>query len=248
MKKTLLAAVALTGLAALSNAGAAGSGDLLIGFQAAGGTGASQNLVVDLGNVNINTIGGTLSSLNLDLGSDLSNTYGPNWFSRTDLYWGIVGANYPTANGDSANTLYASTLTGNSSWNRATAASQGTIRANVFNTYSQINVDGNNAQNGVAVGSVLMATTEGGSWSAYNTYGGTSFGGFNNSIEASVASGLDLYRLAPSSTAGLPGTLQGTLAISSGGVVSAVPEPSTYALFGFGALILVIAYRRKANA
>jgi len=38
----------------------------------------------------------------------------------------------------------------------------------------------------------------------------------------------------------------GTISVS-GGVVSAVPEPSTYALFGFAALILIVAYRR-ANA
>jgi len=35
----------------------------------------------------------------------------------------------------------------------------------------------------------------------------------------------------------------GTISVSNG-VVTAVPEPSTYALFGFGALLLIVAYRR----
>jgi hypothetical protein len=34
----------------------------------------------------------------------------------------------------------------------------------------------------------------------------------------------------------------------SGGVITVVPEPGTYALFGIGALILIVAYRRKTAA
>ena len=40
----------------------------------------------------------------------------------------------------------------------------------------------------------------------------------------------------------------GGLTVDSSGNISSVPEPSTYALLGFGALLLVIAYRRKANS
>jgi hypothetical protein len=39
----------------------------------------------------------------------------------------------------------------------------------------------------------------------------------------------------------------GTVSVANG-VVSVVPEPATYALFGFGALLLILAFRRKNNA
>ena len=226
-----------------------GSGDLVLGFQATSGTGVSQNLVVDLGNVNVNTITTVLGSLNLNLGTDLSNIYGDNWSTRSDLYWGFISANYPTANGDSANTLYASTQQGNSPWIRATAASQGTTRANVFNLYSQMGTDIVNAQTGTAAGSILMGTAESSSWSAYNTVLGSSFGAFNGSVESSIANNLDIYRLAPSSIAGVAGTLSGTMQLSSSGIVSAVsavPEPSTNALIIFGSVVLIgFAIRRR---
>lgn len=64
--------------------------DLLLGVQAVGGTGASQNLFFKLGNtVTIkNTpnqgVVGTIAT-------DLSATFGANWFERTDLYFGVFG-------------------------------------------------------------------------------------------------------------------------------------------------------------
>jgi hypothetical protein len=41
---------------------------------------------------------------------------------------------------------------------------------------------------------------------------------------------------------------QGMLTIESNGQVMVIPEPSTYALFGFGLLLMVVAYRRKVSA
>jgi hypothetical protein len=42
-------------------------------------------------------------------------------------------------------------------------------------------------------------------------------------------------------------TTNNTFRIAANGQVSVVPEPSTYALVGFGVLLLIVAYRR-ANA
>ena len=67
MKKTLLAAIALTGAAVLGNANAA-NGDLYLGFEATGGTGATANLVFDLGSAT------SFNSLSGAIGDDLAAT------------------------------------------------------------------------------------------------------------------------------------------------------------------------------
>lgn len=72
------------------------------------------------------------------------------------------------------------------------------------------------------------------------------------SFEAETSSNLDLW-VAYGTTFGTTGNpLRNTTAdvntfTVSGGTLQAVPEPATYALFGLGALLLIVAYRR-ANA
>jgi hypothetical protein len=92
------------------------AGDILVGFQATGGTGAGSNYVYNLGQAATyrdNSNVGAIANLN----TDLTNVFGPNWFTRTDLYWAVGGtpnnatfggnatANY---NGDPARAIYAS--------------------------------------------------------------------------------------------------------------------------------------------
>jgi hypothetical protein len=71
-------------------------------------------------------------------------------------------------------------------------------------------------------------------------------------FEAATSSNLDLF-IAYGSTYGSAGnalrnntTDVNTFSVQ-GGTLQSVPEPSTYALFGFAALLLIVAYRR-ANA
>jgi hypothetical protein len=87
-------------------------------------------------------------------------------------------------------------------------------------------------------------------------YDKSSFGGILDgpvSKDITLNTTLDLYaanntvdRAANEITSAGAPVQFGTLRVSNG-VVTAVPEPSTYALFGFAALILIVAYRR-ANA
>ena len=192
MKKTLLtAAIALCGIAAFTSANAQSNSDLYIGFETSTGTGASTNLVVDLGPV------ANLSSLNLNLGTDLSATYGTNWYSRTDLYFGIIGVVTPAFNGDPNYTLYASVTSGGTAWQSASASSQHSTAQQVNAMVGQFITDTANSQLGATPNSVLMATSEGGSWSALSVYGGNSFGAFPGSIETLIGSSLNIYRLVP---------------------------------------------------
>ena len=91
-------------------------GDLLMGFQATGGTGAGNTYVYNVGqasNFRDNPSVGFLANVN----TDLSATFGSNWFTRTDLYWAVGGVrNNATfgadatsiVNGDPARAIYAS--------------------------------------------------------------------------------------------------------------------------------------------
>ena len=116
VKKTaLLLAFALSVLPCLARAQFAW-GDLVMSFQATGGTGASQTVAANLGAgyTYRNATGNSLNVINL--GSLLSSTYGANWYDRTDLYMTINGlyaaggspANQggPVVNGDARNATY----------------------------------------------------------------------------------------------------------------------------------------------
>jgi hypothetical protein len=89
-------------------------GDLIMGFQATGGTGADQTILAVLGN-SAAFRDAQSSSINiLNIGQTLTSTFGANWFERGDLRFGIVGvwSNSPLSgalqNGDPARTLYVS--------------------------------------------------------------------------------------------------------------------------------------------
>ena len=78
-----------------------------------------------------------------------------------------------------------------------------------------------------------------------NTPSTTPFATYNVTFENLVSGNLDFY-----GTTGTTSTLKGTLQISQAGVfgvVAAVPEPSTYALCGLGAIAMIVAYRRKSK-
>ena len=230
----------LTGVLSAKASLVPANGDLYLGFQAAAGTGASTNLVIDLGNVS------NISSVNLNISTDLSAIYGSSWYSRTDLYYGVIGDITPALNGDPNYTLYASVTSGGTPWTSASSSSQHGTANQINGMVAQLITDNGNAQFGTAANSILMATSEGGSWTAYNTYGTGAFGGFPGGIETTTGSALDIYRLIPNA-AGPNGTIAATLNLASNGTFSvvAVPEPSAYALFGLGALLMAFVLRRK---
>jgi hypothetical protein len=109
MMKRLLT-TALVGLAgaalSVSTANAASinvsAGDLVLGFFATSGTGAGQDLEVDLGNAEryITATPGQVISLSGSAGlalADITATYGTGWASNSTLEWGVAAGNTVTA-------------------------------------------------------------------------------------------------------------------------------------------------------
>jgi hypothetical protein len=245
MKKTLLAALAIAGFAAVNSASAQSAyvdGDTLLVFRASGGTGASKNVQIDLGNFSSNNF----STINLDLSSAssiLGLTYGSGWYSRNDLSWGFIGAK----SSDFSVTLG---IKSGFSAPSISLGDLGTVQAGLDN----VRIAG-------AMGNAGQGTVEGYAYSIYDTSNGGSFtaaddGGFGTVFSGTITGGinqysnLDLYQYGTDLDAfvSLSPVKTGSASIASGVItVQSVPEPSTFALIGFGALLLIVAYRR-ANA
>jgi len=117
--KALFGAAAMAVVAAQSATAQFANGDLIMSFQATGGTGANQTLVANLGaGYSFRDLNSNLPNV-INIGSLLSNTYGANWFNRADVFYSIIG-NYdagaspanpgglgaPVVNGDARNTIY----------------------------------------------------------------------------------------------------------------------------------------------
>jgi len=247
-------------------------GDLLIGFDQ---TGAADNYVVDLGPVSqfINATGSLTFDLST---SDLANTFGgSSWSSNSQtnlVQWGVIGAGDRTSNITvGSDTIQKNTLfytmgelnpgTQSTPPTEGTNSAQNSINGNITPNFA----NGTGGFNGTTptVGSTLslqaINQTSGAtnSWS-YELTSKADFGIGSNiqqpltgSATGPTDSVLDLYELTPTNASTpAPTALLGTLSLASSGVLTfntgAVPEPSSYALVGVGAMFLFWRLRRKA--
>ncbi len=85
------------------------AGDIVVGFYTDSGTGATQNLIVNLGSyTRLEANDGATLAFDAGIVADLAATYGPDWNSRTDLFWTVAGTLYATSvNGLTRNTVFA---------------------------------------------------------------------------------------------------------------------------------------------
>ena len=250
MKKTLLAAIAIAGFAVTTSAQAQtnpisySAGNIFLGFRASGGTGAANSFVFNLGNFADLTIVGNGGSPQqvVDLGSELTTVFGADWKTRGQVTWGIFGMT------DSARVpVYSSTSDDRAlapitrSFNQlATSYASYTGMGDIYNAAIE-----NGASTGATTGILgdgIVTGTGSGTW-AENIAKAADFDVYNQTLEAGVATDLEFY-----STSATRATKISQYNIDSSGVVSVVPEPSTYFLFGLGALLMITLYRRKANA
>jgi len=242
MKKHILSVlIAAAGITAASATPATyNSGDVIIGFESVS---LNKNLLIDIGQ------GSSVASFSsINAGADLVSTFGANWYALSDLNWGAFGI--PTDKSQ----LWATVASGNAA---LTAKSKGALSL----TYSRFSTMGNNYNYDLTyvpsqVGTVGITMNVGsGTDVTYATWTGntpstTPFVAYSVSIENGVTGNLDLYQVpnSGSATAIFSQANGNNLTVSSDGVISVVPEPSTYALCGVGALLLLVAYRRKISA
>ena len=94
------------------------NGDLILGFQASGGTGNTKNVFFNLGS-GVNARNGVGMGTTLgNIGTTLTGVFGSNWYTRSDVWFGVVGNlnNQPTSGignrspvaGDPSRTFYVS--------------------------------------------------------------------------------------------------------------------------------------------
>jgi len=241
----LLAAVSAEAVTAIA-------GDLVLGFRAGGGQGASRNLTVNLGPAS-NYYGAApgssfvVTSLS---GADLSSIYGSNWSTRSDLAWGIVGTTGAAAVGIApARTLWASRAettpgTPSTPWIRGTTFALQIPSGTISSLYT--GAPGSLTNFAATPNSAFSAdidATLAGSWTMQEDFTpGVSFRYFNPSVlgsmddipsTPSVYDGtgygvLDLFEVQPG-TAGAPATLVGAFGLNSSGQLVFSTNPGVFA-------------------
>ena len=213
------------------------AGDVIIGFESAS---LNKNLLIDIGQ------GASVASFtSINAGADLVTAFGSGWYALSDLNWGAFSI------ATDKHTLWGTVASGNGA---LTAKSVGALTTPL----SKFNGMGANYSNDIAteggtvgvIMSVGTGTDTGTSTWTGNNPATTPFGAYSISIENGVTGGLDLYSVPNSgaATAIFSQALGNNLYVNSSGFIGVVPEPSTYALMALGALVLVMAYRRKVQA
>jgi len=267
MKKTLLAAIALAGFAAATSAQAQNtieSGSALLYFNKiadkpdSGTVSLSNSLIVNLGNLSSTTF----TSFNLGLNAALVSAYGANWSTDDTIKWAVFGGfnaaepapkAYATIYSRPAATyldlvaVYNLSNKTDALYAEANAPiyQTGSIISSQSVTHKTVLIENGTLDSGGVVsngaGTYAMDLT------GFDAWNGTlaTFQYQTNSQNIYFNGLMDDQ----SNFGDQPAIQTGTISLASDGTLSvnSVPEPATYALFGFGALLLIVAYRR-ANA
>ena len=238
-----------------------GLGDIYLGFDTTAGTGANKSVVIDIGSLSQMLNNGTISIDQSSPTSLLSSTFGSGWATRTDLNWFAFGASGSGANG----IAQIGVQDGSSSFDDGSGGlgNQNYLKQSFNNIQTEMNntsrytlgtVTGvgrtNNFTFATSVDSAASPSAfnsgswgdqvDGGSAGISNIYQpfGTSF------YDGSSTYSLDIFNYTYSGGEYVAGANPAFYAnISPTGIIT-VPEPSTYALLAFGAVVL-FAVRRK---
>lgn len=197
------------------------NGDLILGFQAKGGTGADKTVLVNLGDTATVFRDATSTISNVtNVNSILSSTFGAGWFDNTNLYFGAIGVwtnikgEGALRNGDPGQTIYvskgrttigdesmdSSTITTPSASNQTQSANQiiglnGTfeVQPNPTSQFSILNTTANTWEdfNPTTAGGVQSTAFTAWTGGIQQRFATGSFGTFS---VGAVEGALDLYR------------------------------------------------------
>jgi len=228
------------------------NGNLLLGVQATGGTGSTKNVFFNLGpgtSFRDNGNQGLLGNIN----TELTEVFGADWFTRTDLYFGVIGnlSSLPTSglgsagavNGDPSRTFYTS---------RATTTPGNSVPWTGFNS-SLLGTAGNDLNGQETMVRTLSLTTSGSGaaildqstqptewnngWTKWNPTSGAAYTIFDGGIQNSFGQGgsavyVDVQRILATTTGADPtgtpfvGSYETTIAIGSDGSITSLTGSS----------------------
>jgi hypothetical protein len=229
--------------------------DAILGFRVLAGTGSGFEGMIDLGAVSQFTANTSFTLSLGSVGTFMTNNFGSDWFTRsgqvgkTDIQWGVVATDNSTS---FSNDLWSTRnpAVRSTPWNSAFDQAQPS------NDIAAVGSDFN-AGGGVAAGTTSakkLASSNANSWTNYQPGGGhgtISFQFFNPTNEGNTSTVLAFDDVAAGSTNA--GTKLGTFTWNSDGTVvwngaTAVPEPSTYAMFGLGTVLVGLIVLRRHRA
>ena len=270
LKTLLLATVASASSAfAATTTDTFTNGDILLGFFASSGTGAGQNLMVNLGSFQQfdNNDGATIN-FNSGIVADLSATYGADWNTLGLVKWSLTGTTGSTAAIDGVNrkTIFATIATGSAPIAAASDATQGTNVTNITSIATAFNATTSNTTANSTVSVVLASSNVNSMQARLTTANSVRFGATNQSF-ATGTSVADFYAVIPTGVApsGLAvdgseflyasgANLLGSFTLDASGLsftasgASAIPEPSTFAALAGAAVLGLAAFRRRPAA
>jgi hypothetical protein len=254
MKKTLLLLSLIGGLASVNAATyniSNKDNNLYLGFYAADEV-ATKSVLINLG-----TSADVFNGFTLDLSgasSALSTTYGTDWYNNPLVYWGLIG--YDGLSSASITSLYVArpTAVGNllvNSFDDTTlsSANRSTLSGRV-SALTTAHISGASVQSSVlgSAGNTHGISVVDNSGTTFNAQADASFGVFTSPVhEQVIGGGLSIQQFTKSGSL-FPTSFEGTFGniTQLNGVITVVPEPSTYVLLGLGTLMLVMVYRRRA--
>lgn len=238
---TLLGAVS----SALAAPFAFTNGDLILGFQATGGQGSGVNVFFNLGSGTSHRDNGTLGTLG-NLATTLSAQYGATWYSRPDLFFGVIGnlnsqpnsgiGSKAAAGGDPSRTVYVSrdTLTPGQGllWSGYSTSALGIAGNSVSGMEAMLPLLEANSDGSATLTQTTQSTEWNNGWTFYNPSAGA-FNIFTGGIQQSFGKGgsatyVDLQRILSTNTGASPaaptlgtGSYETTISVGSDGSIKA---------------------------
>ncbi|MBL9155232.1 MAG: hypothetical protein JNK37_22305 [Verrucomicrobiales bacterium] len=173
------------------------NGDLLLGVQATGGTGNATNVFVNLGPAHAfrdNPAQGIVANIN----DQLTLAFGPTWYTRTDVFFGVIAnrsasSSGAVVNGDPVRTFYvsrAATAPGASAAHTGyTSSALGSAGTKFAGTVTAVAALTESPTNVFTMTSTANPVQWANSWTTWNPTPGASYTIFNGGIQNNFGKG-----------------------------------------------------------